>query len=66
MNSEIVDNGYMLIPGRYVGTEVIEEDVVPFKDKMSELTATLYEQFSDSERLKATIKKNLEALGYGE
>lgn len=27
---------------------------------------TLYEQFADADRLEATIKRNLEVLGYGE
>ncbi len=27
--------------------------------------ATLYEQFAESDRLEAAIKKNLEVLGYG-
>lgn len=26
---------------------------------------TLYEQFAEADRLEATIKKNLEGLGYG-
>ena len=34
--------------------------------KMAELSAMLYEQFSEPDRLEATIKKNLEILGYGE
>jgi len=29
-------------------------------------TAQLYEQFAKSDALEATIKKNLEVLGYGE
>lgn len=28
--------------------------------------ATLYEQFIEANRLEATIKRNLEVLGYGE
>ena len=34
-------------------------------DMLAALTATLYEQFARSDQLKATIKKNLEALGHG-
>ena len=34
--------------------------------KMAELSATLYEQFAEADRLEATIKRNLEVLGYGE
>jgi type I restriction-modification system DNA methylase subunit len=39
---------------------------VPFEKKMAELSATLYEQFAEADQLEATIKRNLEVLGYGE
>ena len=32
--------------------------------KLTELTATLYEQFAEFKRLEAVIKKNMEVLGY--
>ncbi len=63
---EIKDHGYVLTPGRYVGAEEVEDDGVPFDVKMTELTARLYEQFAQARQLEATIRKNLEALGYGE
>jgi type I restriction enzyme M protein len=63
---EIREHGYVLTPGRYVGAAEIEDDGVPFEEKMAELSAKLYEQFAEAERLEATIKKNLEVLGYGE
>ncbi|MEA1893789.1 MAG: N-6 DNA methylase [Euryarchaeota archaeon] len=65
MTEEIKDHGYVLTPGRYVGAAAIEDDGDPFEEKMAALTATLYEQFARSDQLEATIKKNLEALGYG-
>ena len=34
--------------------------------KLSELSAELYEQFAKADTLESTIRKNLEALGYGE
>ena len=55
----------MLTPGRYVGAAEIEDDGIPFEEKMSELTQTLYQQMAESERLDAVIRGNLEALGYG-
>lgn len=61
---EIKTNGYVLTPGRYVGAEAVEDDGVPFEDKMRELTATLGEQFKESARLEKEIKKNLAALGF--
>jgi len=63
---EIKGHGYVLTPGRYVGAEEVKDDGVPFDEKMTELTAKLYEQFAMADQLEATIRKNLEALGYGE
>ena len=48
---EIKSHGYVLTPGRYVGAEDVEDDGIPFEDKMKELTATLYEQFAESAKL---------------
>jgi len=63
---EIRQHDYVLTPGRYVGAEEVEDDGVPFEEKMAGLTAKLYEQFDEAHRLEAEIKKNLEILGYGE
>lgn len=62
----IKEHGYVLTPGRYVGAVEIEDDGVPFEEKMSELSAKLYEQFAEADQLEDTIEKNLEVLGYGE
>jgi len=62
---DIKGHGFVLTPGRYVGAEAVEDDGVPFEEKMAELTAQLYEQFDKADALEATIKKNLEGLGYG-
>ncbi|MFP4642690.1 MAG: type I restriction-modification system subunit M [Dehalococcoidia bacterium] len=62
---EIRQNDYVLTPGRYVGAAEIEDDGIPFEEKMAELSAKLYEQFAEADRLEATIKRNLEVLGYG-
>ena len=61
----IKKHGYVLTPGRYVGTEEVEDDGEPFEEKMVRLTAELAEQFERSEELKVQIKANLEELGYG-
>lgn len=61
---EIAAQEYILTPGRYVGTKEIEDDGVSFAHKMNELTTTLGEQFKESARLEAMIKKNLAELGY--
>ena len=63
---EIQAHGHVLTPGRYVGTEEIEDDGVPFEEKMAELSAELYAQMAEAQELDAAIRQNLEALGYGE
>jgi type I restriction enzyme M protein len=62
---DIRGHDYVLTPGRYVGAEEQEDDGVPFEEKMAALTAKLYEQFEESRKLEAEIRKNLEVLGYG-
>jgi len=63
--NDIKANDYVLTPGRYVGAAAIEDDGIPFEEKMTDLTQTLYRQMEESEKLDAVIRKNLEALGYG-
>jgi type I restriction enzyme M protein len=63
---EIQAHGHVLTPGRYVGAEEVEDDGVPFEEKMAELSAELYQQMAEAHELDAAIRKNLEALGYGE
>ena len=62
---KLFGHGYVLTPGRYLGVAEIEDDGIPFDEKMTELTAKLYEQFAMIDRFGATIRKNLEVLGYG-
>jgi type I restriction enzyme M protein len=57
-------NDYILTPGRYVSAADKEEDGEPFNEKMKRLTAQLSEQFKESARLEAEIKKNLLGIGY--
>ena len=54
-----------VIPGRYVGAEAVEDDGIPFEEKMVALTTQLHEQFAKGRELEAAIRKNLEVLGYG-
>jgi len=63
---EIKSHHYVLTPGRYVGAAAIEDDGIPFEQKMTELSATLYEQMSESVKLDTVIKDNLKHLGFGE
>jgi type I restriction enzyme M protein len=61
---EIRKNGYMLGPGRYVGTEAAEDDGEPFDEKMKLLKSKLEEQFRESVKLEAEIRSNLTGMGY--
>jgi type I restriction enzyme M protein len=61
---EIASHGYILTPGRYVGTETQEDDAEPFEEKMSRLVAEVETQFSDGERLERTIRENLKRFGF--
>lgn len=61
---EIREHEYVLTPGRYVGIEEVEDDGVPFEEKMEELTSELSELFAKSRRLEEEIRKNLGGIGY--
>lgn len=61
---DIKSHDYVLTPGRYVGAEEVEDDGIPFEEKMSALSTTLGEQFAVSTQLQEKIEANLEALGY--
>ena len=63
---EIRSHGYVLTPGRYVGAAEVEDDGIPFEEKMAELTGCLRKQMSESVKLDEVIKKNLELLGFGQ
>ena len=61
---EVEKNGYVLTPGRYVGTDYVEEDDEVFEEKMARITAELSQQFKRSKELEERIKKNLKSIGY--
>jgi len=61
---EIRKHGHILTPGRYVGTEEVEEDTEVFDEKMKRLTSELSKQFQMANTLEIEIKKNLKDLGY--
>lgn len=61
---EIESNDYVLTPGRYVGTEEVEDDGIPFEEKMKTLTEELSNQFNQSNKLDEEIKRVLGAIGY--
>lgn len=61
---EVREHDYILTPGRYVGIEEVEDDGIPFEEKMEKLTSELNELFAESRRLEDEIKKNLGGIGY--
>lgn len=61
---EIRAHGHVLTPGRYVGAKDIEDDDEPFEEKIKRLTTMLEEQFMESAKLEALIKRNLSELGF--
>ena len=63
--TDIRKHEHVLTPGRYVGAVEQEEDGEAFADKMQRLTEQLAEQFAESAKLEAEIKRNLANLGYG-
>jgi type I restriction enzyme M protein len=62
---EVAAQGYVLTPGRYVGSAVAEEEDEPFSEKMARLTATLREQMAEGSKLEKAIEASLRGLGYG-
>ena len=59
---EVKEAGYSLNPGRYVGTEVIEESEEDFVEKMKNLSGELEELFVESSKLEKKIKENLKKI----
>jgi type I restriction-modification system DNA methylase subunit len=62
---EVRRHGHVLTPGRYVGTEALEDDGEPFDQKMKRLVATLHEQQAEAAKMDAAIAASLKELGYG-
>lgn len=62
--NEIEENNFVLTPGRYVGLEEVEDDGVPFEEKMEGLTADLGELFSEFHKLEDEIKEQLGGIGF--
>ncbi|MCW8275952.1 SAM-dependent DNA methyltransferase [Pseudomonas sp. PCH199] len=62
--AEIGDHAHVLTPGRYVGTEAVEDDGEALADKMQNLTALLGEQLAKGAELDQLIRVRLGGLGY--
>ncbi len=62
--TEIAEHGYVLTPGRTACTEEVEDDGVPFAEKMEGFTRELATQFHESEKLQSAIRARLKKLGF--
>lgn len=61
---EVEKNGFVLTPGRYVGSDYVEEDDEVFEEKMKRLMTELSVQFGESKELEERVRKNLKNLGF--
>ena len=61
---EIAKHGHVLTPGRYVGTEEVEDDDELYEVKMLLLTERLAEQMIHGNKLDALIRQKLAGVGY--
>jgi type I restriction enzyme M protein len=64
--AEIDEHGFVLSPGRYVGTEELEDDGEPFSEKYPRLLTELEECFVEGERLTEVVRTRLSDLNRGE
>lgn len=56
---EVIKNGDVLTPGRYVGVAEEVDDGIPFAEKMKKLETDLKQYFTESEKLEREILENL-------
>lgn len=62
---EIRDNGYVLTPGRYVGSEDVADDDETFNEKMTKLTVELAQQMAAGTEMDSNIREQLKKIGWG-
>lgn len=61
---EVEKHWYVLTPGRYVWIGEVEDDGIPFEEKMATLTKTLAEQMAKEQEMNDEIKKQLAKIGF--
>jgi type I restriction enzyme M protein len=61
--AEVEANNFVLTPGRYVGTEDVEDDGIDFDEKVAGITANLKAHFAESVALQERIQENLKKVG---
>jgi type I restriction enzyme M protein len=62
---EIKVHGYVLTPGRYVGAQDLEDDEIPFTERLAALRDVLDEQLNNSEQMNAWIRAALGRISDG-
>lgn len=60
--AEIAEHGYVLTPGRYVGSEATAYDGEPLDEKIARLSAEIRDGFKKREDLQATVLAALDSL----
>lgn len=65
-NEEIAKHGYVLTPGRYVGSEAEKDDGILFADRFAALREKLAEQFAEGRSLEERIEAALAGVTEGE
>ena len=59
---EVRTHNHVLTPGRYVRAADVDDDEMPFSVRFAALRATLNEQFSEADALKAAIQSRLTSV----
>lgn len=60
--AQIKDADYSLTPGRYVGSEMVDDDGEPVDEKIARLSRDLLSAFDESARLEKVVRAQLERL----
>ena len=63
--AKVASEGFVLTPGRYVGTEAADADDEAFDAKMVRLTTALREQMTEGLAIDERIRKALAGVGHG-
>jgi type I restriction enzyme M protein len=59
---EVRKHDHVLTPGRYVGSEALAEETIPFVEHLAELQKRLTSQFAEGARMQESIQRNLDWL----
>jgi type I restriction enzyme M protein len=60
--AQIAERRFVLTPGRYVGTEDIDEDMEVVSEKIERLTRDVLDSFEESDRLQESVRAALDRL----